>query len=215
MARLPLARFPANPTANEGARMESEAIAIEPARTALVVIDMQNFTVAMDTAPSPARQVLDHCASLARACREAGVLVVLVRVGHADNAMPQPDVPSETSFAGGFVLTDEMREIAPELGPEDGDVIVDKYNWGAFHGTNLDAHLRRRGIDTLLMTGLVTHIGVDTTMREAYAHGYAQILVTDAAAAMTVAQHDFVLEDIAPRLSRLRTTKQVLGYLKA
>ena len=194
--------------------MEPEGIRIDAGMTALIVVDMQNFTVVMDTKPTPASQVLANCVRLAEACREAGVLVVLVRVGHSDNAMPNPDVPSEANFAGSFVLTNDMRELAPQLTPGKRDVVVDKYNWGAFHGTNLDTHLRRRGIDTLLMAGLVTNIGVETTMREAYARGYAQVLITDAVAAMTETEHDYTLKFIAPRISRLRTTAQVLRYLK-
>ncbi|MGE0232635.1 MAG: isochorismatase family protein, partial [Flavobacteriaceae bacterium] len=113
----------------------------------------------------------------------------------------------------GFQNGPDAKEIAPALGPKPGDVVVDKYNWGAFHGTSLDTHLRRRGIRTLIMTGLVTNVGVDTTMREAQAHGYDQVLVKDAVAAMSLEEHDYILNYIAPRLSRVRSTEEVLAAI--
>lgn len=106
-------------------------------------------------------------------------------------------------------------EICSALGPNEGDVIVDKYNWGAFYQTNLDAQLRRRGIATLIVGGLVTHIGVDTTMRQAQERNYAQILASDAVAAFEISQHEHVLQHVAPRLSKVRTTDQILAALNA
>ena len=193
--------------------MEAAALELDPARSALIVVDLQNFTIAMDTVPTAARDVLANAVRLAEACRQAGILVVLVRVGHDLNKMPHPSPKTDAGFSV-FQAGPGAKELAPALGPEPGDVIVDKYNWGAFHGTNLDAHLRRRGIQTLLMTGLVTNIGVDTTMREAQAHGYDQVLVSDAVAAMSLEEHDHMLKYVAPRLSRVRTTGEVLAAIE-
>src|SRR3546814_12211651 len=94
----------------------------------------------------------------------------------------------ESSFSG-FQYGPDAKEIPPELGPGAGDIVVDKYNWGSFYGTNLDIHLRRREIQTLIVTGLVTNIGVDTTMRHAQERGYDQVMVSDAVAAMTLEEH--------------------------
>ena len=194
--------------------MSDVALEFEAQRTALIVVDLQNFTLAMNTVPIPAAEVLANSVRLADACRRRNILVVLVRVGHDANKMPHPSPRIEAGFSG-FQAGPDAKEIAAALGPQPGDVIVDKYNWGAFHGTNLDAHLRRRGIGTLIVTGLVTNIGVDTTMREAQAHGYDQVLVSDAVAAMSQEEHDHVLKYIAPRLSLVRTTEEVLAALGA
>lgn len=193
--------------------MNENVLSFDPALTALVLVDFQNFAVALKTMPRSGRDALANAVRLADACRAAGVLVVLVRVGHPDNMMPHPSPRIDASF-GAFKLDGEAREIAPELGPMPGDVIVDKYNWGAFFGTNLDLHLRRRGIEMLIVGGLVTNVGVDTTMRQAQERGYEQILVEDATAAMTMEEHDYTLKYIAPRLSRVRTTQQVLDGLR-
>jgi len=192
--------------------MSETALEFEPQSTALIVVDLQNFAIAMNTVPTPTSELLANAVRIADACRDKGILVVLIRVGHEQNKLPHPSPKIDAGFSG-FQFGPDAKEIAPALGPKPGDVIVDKYNWGAFHGTNLDTHLRRRGIRTLIMTGLVTNIGVDTTMREAQAHGYDQVLVSDAVAAMSREEHDYTLQYVAPRLSRVRTTEEVLAAI--
>ncbi|MGE0586789.1 MAG: isochorismatase family protein [Flavobacteriaceae bacterium] len=192
--------------------MNDMALDFEPASTALVVVDLQNFALALNTVPIPTADVLANTVRIADACRDQNILVVLIRVGHEQNKLPHPSPKIDAGFSG-FQNGPDAKEIAPALGPKPGDVVVDKYNWGAFHGTSLDTHLRRRGIRTLIMTGLVTNVGVDTTMREAQAHGYDQVLVKDAVAAMSLEEHDYILNYIAPRLSRVRSTEEVLAAI--
>lgn len=192
--------------------MSDAKLSFEAKTTALVVVDLQNFTLAMNTVPIPTSDVLANNIRLAQACRKAGIQVVLVRVGHEDAKVPHPSPLTDASFSG-FQFGPGAKEIPPELGPEEGDIIVDKYNWGAFHGTNLDTHLRRRGIRTLIVTGLVTNIGVDTTLRHAQERGYDQVMVSDAVAAMTQEEHDYTLKFVAPKLARVRTTDEVLAAL--
>lgn len=193
--------------------MGSTDLAFNPAATALVLVDLQNFTLAMQTVPHTTREVLANSIRLAEACRRAGILVVFVRVGHDDNKMPHPAPKTDSTF-GGFQQSPVAKEIPAELGPQPADVIIDKYNWGAFYGTNLDTHLRRRGIDTLIVGGLVTNVGVDTTMRQAQERGYHQVLVEDATAAMSLEEHQYVISIIAPRLSRVRPTDDVLEAIE-
>lgn len=194
--------------------MTTDELTIDAKTTALVLVDFQNFSVKLKTTPISAREALANGARLADACREKNVLVVLIRVGHPSNHTPHPNLPIDQAFSG-FDYSDNPMEICAELGPKDGDVIVDKYNWGAFYQTNLDAQLRRRGITTLIMGGLVTHIGVDTTMRQAQERNYAQVLASDAVAAFELSQHEHVMVHVAPRLSKVRTTGQILAALKA
>lgn len=194
--------------------MSSSDLMIDAKTTALVLVDFQNFSVKMQTTPISPREALANGVRLANACREKGVLVVLIRVGHPSNHTPHPNLPIDQAFSG-FDYSDNPMELCAELGPKKGDVIVDKYNWGAFYQTNLDAQLRRRGIRTLIMGGLVTHIGVDTTMRQAQERNYAQILASDAVAAFEISQHEHVMQHVAPRLAKVRTTNQILAALKA
>lgn len=194
--------------------MTTSELMIDTKTTALVLVDFQNFSVKLQTAPIGAREALANGVRLAEACREQGMLVVLIRVGHPSNHTPHPNLPIDQAFSG-FDYPDNPMEICAELGPKGGDIIVDKYNWGAFYQTNLDAQLRRRGITTLIIGGLVTHIGVDTTMRQAQERNYAQILASDAVAAFELSQHEHVLQHVAPRLSKVRKTDEILAALKA
>jgi nicotinamidase-related amidase len=194
--------------------MTTTDLTIDAKTTALVLVDFQNFSAKMQTKPISPREALANGVRLADASREKGVLVVLIRVGHPANHTPHPNLPIDQAFSG-FDYSDNPMELCPDLGPKDGDVIVDKYNWGAFYQTNLDAQLRRRGIKTLIMGGLVTHIGVDSTMRQAQERNYAQILASDAVAAFEISQHEHVLRHVAPRLSKVRTTDQILAALNA
>jgi nicotinamidase-related amidase len=92
---------------------------------------------------------------------------------------------------------------------------VVKKNWGAFYGTDLDALLRRRKIDTIVLCGVATNIGVDTTAREAYQHNYAQIFVQDAMSALSEEEHNITLKTIFPRLGLIKSTDEVIETLAA
>src|SRR3546814_12915004 len=104
--------------------------------TALVVVDLQNFTLAMETVPTPSAQVLANSVGLARACRAAGVQVVLVRVGHDTAKVPHPKPITDSSFSG-FQYGPDATEIPPELGPAEGEHHVHNANWGSFSGPKL------------------------------------------------------------------------------
>jgi len=101
-------------------------------------------------------------------------------------------------------------EIAPELGPKPGDIVVTKRQWGAFYGTDLDLHLRRRGIETIVLGGIATSIGVESTARDAFEHNYGLILVEDAMADMSAEAHEFTVKSIYPRIALVRSTNQVI-----
>jgi nicotinamidase-related amidase len=186
-----------------------------PQQTALVIVDVQNFTVKLPLVPHNPASVVANNKRLIEACRAKGALVVFVRVGHGGaRAAPSIKQPVDQGF-GGFEMPAEAYEIAADLAPAPGDLIIDKYNWGAFFGTNLDIQLRRRGINTLIVSGIVTNIGVDTTMRHAQERNYSQVLAHDACSAFSAEEHEFILKKIAPRLSRVRSTDEIIAALKA
>jgi nicotinamidase-related amidase len=143
------------------------------------VIDLRARITAAPVTPIPAADVIAHTASLAGVFRARGWPVILVQVGAAEGestpgriqARQRPGAPRP---AGGEEIVDEIRG--------DGDIIVHKRNWGAFYGTDLDLHLRRRGITQIVLTGIATSIGVESTARAAHGHGY---YVTPASDAMT------------------------------
>ena len=78
--------------------------------------------------------------------------------------------------------------------------------WGAFHGTELDLQLRRRGIQTIVLGGVATNMGVESTARQAWEHGYAVVLAEDATSGLSAQMHDFAIGNTFPRISRVVTS---------
>ena len=105
----------------------------------------------------------------------------------------------------------DWTDIVSELGPKPGDFLITKHQWGAFHGTELDLQLRRRGITTIVLCGIATNIGVESTARFAFEYGYNQIFVEDAMSALSVEEHTFTVFKILPRLGLVRRTKELLS----
>ena len=187
---------------------------LEPAHTALVVIDLQRGIAEAPTAPHPASDVVAHAAAVAVALRAAGGTVVLVHVTPSadgrDALRPHTDTPA---WQPGPRPAD-WAEIIPELGPEPGDLVITKRQWGAFYGTELDLQLRRRGIDTILLCGISTNVGVESTARDAYERGYEQVFVEDAMAARSPDEHANTVRSLFSRIGRVRSTAEVLAALE-
>ncbi|KLI01622.1 hydrolase [Sporolactobacillus inulinus CASD] len=181
-------------------------------RTALVVIDLQNGIVNSQHAPYTGAQVVEKTTKLVNTFTKNGAFVALVRVSSFDGKdwfVPQTDSSHSTP---GF--PDGWDHYVPELDAFQKTYRLTKRQWGAFFGTDLDLQLRRRGIDTLVLCGISTGIGVDTTAREAYARAYQQIFVEDAMTASTKEEHDHCTTHIFPRIGNVRTTDEVLAMLK-
>jgi nicotinamidase-related amidase len=176
---------------------------LDPGTTALVLIDLQKGIASRPAAPHSGPDVLKTSIEIAGRFRRAGAVVVLVNVGFSPDfkdALRQPvDQPSPIP-PGGFPA--DFMELADGLA-QPGDLRITKRQWGAFHGTELDLQLRRRGIQTIVLGGIATNIGVESTARQAWEHGYAVVLAEDATSGMSAELHDFAVKNIFPRLSRV------------
>jgi nicotinamidase-related amidase len=186
---------------------------IDFTKTALVLIDLQKGIAPMPVQPHTGASVVANAVKLAVRFRAAKAPVVLVRVSFAadfaDTVKTQVDSPmTRREFPAGW------DEIVPELGPEPGDIVVTKRNWGAFYGTDLDLHLRRRGITTIVLGGIATNMGVESTARPAHELGYQLILVEDAMSSLSAEHHTFAVTQIFPRLGLVRSTEEVLAGAK-
>lgn len=181
--------------------------------TALVLIDLQQGIVAMNVGPHSSAQVVANAVRLADVFREAGAPVVVVRVANLadgrDMLRPAADVEAPT---GG--RPENWATIVPEIGPKDSDIIIAKRHWGAFYGTELDLQLRRRGVRTIVLAGIATNIGVESTARDAYERSYDQVFVEDAMAAPSAEAHAATIKFTFPRIGRTRSTEQVLAAVK-
>jgi nicotinamidase-related amidase len=181
-------------------------------RTALVVVDLQKGVLGIDTQPYPAEQVLERSSALAEAFRARDLPVVLVRVSFAPDGADAPPGRTEVASRGGVTRPEGWDELDPSLQHE-GDLVVTKRNWGAFHGTDLDVLLRRRGVTQVVLTGIATSAGVESTARAAHEHGYHVTLVTDAMADRSPEVHAHSTEQVFPRLGETGTTAEVLALL--
>jgi len=180
-------------------------------KTALVVIDLQNAVVALPGTPLSTAEVVARSVELADAFRKQHLPVVLVRVDTtADDSLPGR---TELIRPAGDPPPEGATQIVAELAGHPEDIVVVKRNWGAFYGTDLDLHLRRRGITQVVFTGVATSIGVESSARAAYEHGYNVTLATDAMTDLNAEAHKNSLEWIFPRLGESGTTAEVLELL--
>lgn len=102
-----------------------------------------------------------------------------------------------------------------ELTGHPDDIHVTKRNWGAFYGTDLDLQLRRRGITQIVLAGIATSIGVESTARAAHEHGYHVTLATDAMTDSDAAAHTHSITKIFPRLGETGSTAEIVELLRA
>jgi len=183
---------------------------LDLSKTALVLIDLQKGIVPMPLAPRSGPDVIAQAVKLAQRFREAKAPVILVHVtfaaDFADAVKVQTDAAmNRPAFPAGW------DEIVPELGPEPTDIVVTKRNWGAFYGTDLDLQMRRRGITTIVLGGIATNMGVESTARAAHERAYQLILVEDAMSSRSEELHTFAVGKIFPLLGLVRSTEEVLA----
>ncbi|MEV0094132.1 hydrolase [Streptomyces sp. NPDC050738] len=186
--------------------------ALDPT-TALVLIDLQNGVLAATGAPYSTTDVLARSVELADAFRARDLPVVLVRASFAPDRADR--VPGRTATPSHLAATlpEGWDVIVDALAGHPGDITVTKRNWGAFYGTDLDLQLRRRGITQIVLAGIATTAGVESTARAAHEHGYHLTLVTDAMTDRDADAHRHTTERIFPRLGETGTTAEVLDLL--
>ena len=181
-------------------------------RTALVVIDLQNGIVNQPHAPYTGAQVVQNAVRLINAFTKRGGFVALFRVSYLDGRdMLKPETDYDVYPAQ---LPKGWDSYVPELQNLKNVYYITKRQWGGFYGTDLDLQLRRRNIGTIVLCGISTAIGVDTTAREAYQRGYNQIFVEDAMTAGTREEHDYEVKYVFPRIGRIRSTEEAVSIMR-
>lgn len=178
--------------------------ALDP-MSALIVVDLQKGITSRPIAG--ACEVVENSARLADAFRMHGLPVLLVNVvglapGRTEQA--RPSLPSDADFA----------EIDPALRPQESDIRVTKRTWGAFTGTGLDRTLRSRGVTEVVLCGIATTAGVESTARQAHELGFNVALIIDAMTDMSNEGHRRSIELIFPRLGETGTTGELLALLE-
>jgi nicotinamidase-related amidase len=185
---------------------------LDPHKTALVVIDLQKGIVATPTVPHLSAENMQKSSLLAKRFREKGATVVYVRVDMADFLQLPVDVPSRDPSAPPPPAS--ASELAQEAGFQSGDLLITKRHWGAFAGTELEQTLKQRRINTVVLTGISTNVGVESTIRQGTGLGFAFVIVEDACGARDAADHRLAFEKTFPRLARVRKTDEVIAALE-
>ncbi len=192
--------------------MTDATLTLDPATTALVLIDLQRGIVAANTFPNASMDVVARAARLAAACRDVGATVILVHVDPGPNGVlfprPQADQPRPPSKPDA-----DFAELMPGLGQQPSDVVVTKHQPNAFYATDLEVQLVRRGIRTIVLGGISTNLGVEATARAAHERGYEQVFVPDVMAAREADMHEHSVRRVFPTMGRVRNLDAVLAAL--
>jgi nicotinamidase-related amidase len=186
----------------------SEDLITDKSRTALVVIDLQKGVTAMPSRPYTAQEVISNAAELVNTFRKNNMPVFLVHVDITKET--SLNVISDQTFSRPIPASPDWAEFVPELMQTPSDIVITKRQWGAFYGTELDLQLRRRKIDTIVLCGIATDFGVESTARFAYEYGYQQIFAEDAMASRSDAQHNAAVNFIFKRMGRVRKAGEIL-----
>jgi nicotinamidase-related amidase len=194
---------------------EPRPIAVDPARTALIVIDMQRdflepggFGESLGNNVSLLGAAVGPCRAVLNAARRAGLLVIHTREGHlpdlsdAHPAKLERGTPSrrigDVGPMGRILVRGEVgHDFIPALYPADGEIVIDKPGKGAFYNTDLEAVLSNCGIQDLLVCGVTTEVCVHTTVREANDRGYRCIVLADCCGSYFPEFHEIGLRMIA------------------
>jgi len=192
---------------------EKAVLKLDARHTAIVVIDLQKGIVGRQGAPYPQTDVVANCARLLSAARVAGAQPVLVHVGGSPDGADRPHTATDQTWKSTGPMPPDWSELIPELDRQPADIVVLKRQWGAFYGTDLDLQLRRRGLTTIVLCGIATEFGVESTARDGYEHGYELIFAEDAMTGVTAESHSNSVERIFPRLGRVRSTDAVVTAL--
>jgi nicotinamidase-related amidase len=174
--------------------------------TALVLIDLQKGVLAMPVMPHAAAAVYERSKRLAERFRRARAPVVQVRVSFSADLADAPQAPADqpTNYASLPPGWDEFPEP-----PHASDLIITKRQWGAFYGTELDLQLRRRGVRCIVLGGIATNVGVESTARAAAEHGYELVVAEDLCSGASTEMHAFSFKHILPQLARIASSEAI------
>jgi nicotinamidase-related amidase len=164
--------------------------ALDP-QSALIVVDLQKGIVGLPLL-HPIDDIVKRTGVLLDAFRQRHLPVVLVNVA---------------GVAPGWT------DLIPELNQQPSDIAVTKHTWGAFPSTNLDSQLKARGVTQVVIVGVATGTGVESTARQAYELGYNVTLAVDAMTDRISEAHDYSIKKVFPRLGETGTTAEILRLM--
>lgn len=195
---------------------------VDPAHTALLVIDVQNDFCAdggyidklLGRDMSQCQAVVKPISRLLRQAREAGVLVLWVRANYAPENLPAPVLAKQAATGTDMVCCAPGTwgaELYGDLAPADGETVIEKHRYSAFSGTSLDNLLRTRGISTLVLTGVQTNVCIDSTLRDGFSRGYYIVVPEDCVGSHTPELHRATLTNVRMLFGAVTDTDELTG----
>jgi nicotinamidase-related amidase len=175
-------------------------------KTALIVVDLQKGLAGYPFI-HPIGAVVNQTRALLDAFRRLGLPVVLVNV--AGRAPGRTEQGPRT----GSAFTDGWTDFLPELDRQPADIVVTKQSWGAFTSTGLEERLKALGVTQVVVTGVATATGVESTARQAYEAGFNVALAVDAITDARAEAHDYSLKNVFPRLGETGTSQEIIDLL--
>jgi nicotinamidase-related amidase len=199
-------------------------------KTGILFFDILNGYY-YDAGPAKKAQMkpwIDNAVRLMKAGRAAGLPIFFGKGNHRADGATSATIITDTDmalkpWAGGevqrfrphIVGTEKNSDVIPELEPKPDDYYIPKYRWSTFHQTYFDLALRARGIDTLVISGGSTDVGIASTVYAGRDLDYNMIVVRDACASSHEQQaHDVLMNLIFPRMARVRTTEQTVKMIE-
>ncbi len=188
---------------------------LEKKTTALIIIDLQAGILEPEPVPFGREQLVQRAAALGHAFEQAGSHIVLTTTdfapGYADAPKGLADSPWALPKQG---LPAGFAKLVPEIDALSSAVRLIKRQMNAFFGTELDLQLRRRNSETVVICGVATNLGVEATARAAFDLNYNVVLASDACASVAPGLHDFAMENILPRIARVRETNEIIQAIQ-
>lgn len=174
--------------------------------SALLVVDLQKGIIAAPLV-DPIEDVVAQATALIREFRARALPVVLINV--AGTAPGRTEQPRRLSGE----LPPGFTDFIPALDRQPSDIVVTKRSWGAFAGTDLETRLRQIGVTQVVVIGVATGTGVESTARQAYEAGFNVTLAIDAMTDMRREAHTYSIEHVFPRLGETGTVREIIGLL--
>ena len=187
---------------------------LDPATTAVVVVDVQRLFTDMVGAPiePPLNDVLPRIGRFVDDSRQAGATIVLVRTIISPHAHSRSTRQWPEFMRAGMAPDAPGSTFDPCLNPQPGDIDVVKQRYSAFIGTRLDEILRERGIVSIVVLGLTTNVCVQSTARDAWQRDYQTITLADCCAEVGPGSHDASLSWTARNFGAVCTSDEVITH---
>lgn len=203
---------------------------LDPEHTAILFFDMLNayYRGADEATQKRMEPVVANCGRIMNAARAAEIPIFYAKADHrpdlADSATlitdvdhnlrPWPDPARPSRFSPAATQGSWKGEIIDEIRPQPGDYVISKHRWSAFYQTHLELSLRTRHIDTIVLAGGSTDVGIASTAYAARDRDFNLVIVRDACAATQMDNHEQFMTRIFPRMARVPTTGQVIQMVQ-